>query len=159
MRIETNTNSLYGTAVQRKQATSTADFTSQLTQTTAVADDDNAAASSGAYDFTSMTPNQMQGAAEDLYDSGAIDLTQLFKLQTAGMPLGKQGPDGSLVPLSSAQKASYANAPVDYIQTAKDAMSYIEQQGRSTDPTSGYDQWQGILSALETNQGQQAPSR
>lgn len=99
--------------------------------------------------FTNMTPNRMQGAAQDLYKSGKIDLTQLHMLQTAGVPLGRQGPHGEFIPLTASEKASYSNNPVNYVQLTKGAMAFLEQTGSASDPKSGYEQWKGILAALQ----------
>ncbi len=105
------------------------------------------------FDFTSMTPNQMKGAANALYKSGQIDLTQVFMLENAGRPLGKTGANGEFIPLSATEREATGNTPVNYIRTAKDAMNYLEQTGQAADPKSGYAQWQGILDTLQTMQG------
>ena len=106
--------------------------------------------------YTSMTPAQMKGVAQDLYNSGKIDLDQLFKLQNAGV-LGKQGPNGEFIPLSAAEKARFDNTPVNYIQLAQGAMKYIEQTGAAADPKSGYADWQDILETLQNPASSHAP--
>lgn len=100
-------------------------------------------------DVSHMTPNQMQAVATDLWQAGKIDLSQLFMLQTAGVPVGKQGPQGEFVALTAAEQASYGNTPVDYIQVSKDAIAGIEWRHQAADPTSGYTQWKGILATLQ----------
>jgi hypothetical protein len=107
-----------------------------------------------AYDFTRMTPGEMGDAASRFYESGEIDLTQLFMLQNAGVPLGKVGANGEFVPLTAAERESFRNTPVDFIQTAKDALAGIESQGRAAEPTSGYQGWKDILALLQSRQGQ-----
>jgi len=106
-----------------------------------------------AYDFTKMTSSKMQDVAQNLFESGKIDLTQLFMLQNVGVPLGKAGPNGELIQLSSAERASFGNTPVNYIQTTKDVMSMLEQTGNASKPESGYEQWKGILATLQNLQG------
>lgn len=103
----------------------------------------------GTHDFANMTPNQMHDAAQDLYKSGKIDLTQLLMLQTAGVPIGRQGANGEFVPLSESEKASYSSKPMDYVQAARDAIKFLEQAGLASDPKSGAEQWKGILAALQ----------
>lgn len=106
------------------------------------------------YDFTSMTPKDMQSVAARLHQSGAIDLTQLFILENAGGPLGKVGAHGEFVPLSAAEREGFRNTPTDFIQIAKNALAGIESQGRAADPTSGYQGWKDILTLLQNRQGQ-----
>jgi len=104
-------------------------------------------------DLTNMTPNQMQGIAKDLWKSGKIDLTQLLMLQTAGMPLGKVGPNGEFVQLTEADREAFGSQPVNYFKITQGAMDYLQQSGRANDPTSGYKNWQGIQAALEQLSG------
>lgn len=99
-------------------------------------------------DYTHMTPREMNDIAQELYDSGKIDLTQLLMLQTAGMPLGKQGPNGEFIPLSTTERSGYQNTPVNYLQISQDAINSIQKSGGAADPKSGYTQWTGILAAL-----------
>jgi hypothetical protein len=106
------------------------------------------------YDFTSMTPKEMQGVAARLHQSGAIDLTQFFMLENAGVPLGKVGANGEFVPLSAAEREGFRNTPTDFIQIARNALAGIESQGRAADPTSGYQGWKDILALLQNRQGQ-----
>ncbi len=110
---------------------------------------DEASASGDGCDFTHMTPSEMQGVAQDLYDSDDIDLTQLLMLQTAGLPLGKLGENGELIPLSDAEKAKASSTPRNYLDIAQNAMKFLEDQGAAADPKSGYDQWKGIYAALQ----------
>ena len=100
-------------------------------------------------DFSQMPPREMQGFAKKLFDAGEIDLTQLFMLQTAGVPLGKVSPAGEFVPLSQDEQNAFRNQPVNHFQVAQGAMEFIEQSGKSNDPTSGYANWRGIVQALQ----------
>ena len=100
-------------------------------------------------DFSQMTPREMKDFAKQLFDAGEIDLTQLFMLQTAGMPLGRLGDNGELIPLTNDETNAFQSQPVDYFQVAKDAMKYIESTGKENDPTSGYANWKGIVEALK----------
>jgi hypothetical protein len=111
------------------------------------------AAADEVLDLSNMTPNQMQGIAKDLWKSGKIDLTQLLMLQTAGMPLGRVGPQGEFIHLTEAERESFGSQPVNYPQIVQNALDYLEQSGRAADPTSGYKSWQGIQSALEQLSG------
>ncbi|MFZ5520665.1 MAG: hypothetical protein ACOZD0_05615 [Pseudomonadota bacterium] len=100
--------------------------------------------------FEHMTPSEMKGVAEDLWRAGTIDITQLHMLQTAGIPLGKVGPNGELVPLTDQERANYESTPVDYVGVAKGAMRHLEQMHLDADPKSGYQAWQGILATLQS---------
>ena len=119
----------------------------------ATAQESASAAPAEVLDLTNMTPNQMQGVAKDLWKSGKIDLTQLLMLQTAGMPLGKVGPQGEFVHLTDAERQAFGSQPVNYFEITQGAMDYLQQSGRANDPTSGYESWQGIQSALEQLSG------
>jgi hypothetical protein len=100
-------------------------------------------------DFTNITPAEMHDVAQKMFEAGEIDLTQLLMLQTAGMPLGKLGPNGEFQPLSDAEKAQFANTPRNYLEISQDAMAFLEQTGKASDPTSGYKLWQGIFETLQ----------
>lgn len=104
------------------------------------------------YDFTSMTRNQMVGLSRQLQDAGALDLTQAGMLQMAG-PLGKVGPNGEFVPFTAAEREAVGNQPMNYIQTAQDAIAGIESRGEATNPKSGYADWKQILAVLQSRQG------
>jgi hypothetical protein len=106
----------------------------------------------GTYDFTNMTPNQMQSAAQALYDSGKIDSTQAIRLQLMGMPLGTMQ-DGQFKPLTAAQRESYGNTPVNYMQLIQSNMVFLQQNGEAGDPKSGYADDQAILGAMQQAQG------
>jgi|GEM_PF-5214184 len=105
------------------------------------------------YDFTSMTSHQMKSVAKALFDTGKIGLTQLFQLENAGIPLGKAGPNGEFVPLSSEERESFRNTPMNYMDIIKDVIAAIERQGKAADTTSGYQGWKELLGVLEDNQG------
>jgi hypothetical protein len=68
------------------------------------------------------------------------------------VPLGKVGPNGTLIPFSDAEKSAYDNTSQDFLGIASNAVDKIETQGRASDPTSGYQSWQGILSVLNSLQ-------
>jgi hypothetical protein len=106
----------------------------------------------GEADYTRMTPAQMKDAAQGLYDAGKIDLSELFMLQTAGMPLGKAGPNGEFLALSAAEKARFNAQPVNYIQTFKDGIDHLEQTGYANDPTSGHARMKHLLEVLQRAQ-------
>ena len=112
-----------------------------------------AGAESPPLDFTHMTPSEMQGVAKKLFDAGEIDLTQLFMLQNAGVPLGKLGASGEFVSLSEDEQNVFRNEPVNYFQVAQGAMEFIEYSGKTNDPTSGYANWKGLVEALQRATG------
>jgi hypothetical protein len=146
MRID-GASGLYAMLGNRPASPASKTTTPTLTSTDAHS---SSSASSVGFDFTNMTPNQMKGAADTLYKSGQIDLTQVFMLENAGRPLGKAGPNGEFIPLSASERQATGNTPMNYIQTAKIAISNLEQSGEASNPKSGYQQWTSILATLQT---------
>jgi len=132
----------------QKVASTPADGGAAATQTSSSSSSLSNSSSLSERDYTRMTPREMNAIAQELYDSGKIDQTQLLMLQTAGMPLGKRGPDGEYIPLSTTERSGYQNTPVNYLQISQDAINSIQKSGGASDPKSGYAQWTGILSAL-----------
>lgn len=106
----------------------------------------------GTYDFTNMTPNQMKSAAQALAASGKINSTDAIRMQLMGMPLGTMV-DGKFQPLTAAQRDSFANTPVNYMQLVQGNMTFLQQNGMASDPKSGYASDQDILSAMQSAQG------
>ncbi|MBN8945035.1 MAG: hypothetical protein J0H01_36370 [Rhizobiales bacterium] len=104
------------------------------------------------YDFTNMTKNQMVEASRQLQSGGVIDLTQAGMLQMAG-PLGKVGRNGEFVPFTAAEREALGNQPMNYIQTAQEAIAGIESRGEAGNPKSGYADWKQILAVLQSRQG------
>lgn len=151
MKIEGLANSLHQIPlVGQTLARAGAEFEKLLTMIGG-AEGGGAAAGASGHDFRSMTPSQMRGVASDLLKSGEIDMTQLLMLQQAGMPLGRLGANGEVVPLSASEQAAHGNRHVDYLQVAADAIAQLERTGSASDPKSGYGQWQGILTVLQEN--------
>jgi hypothetical protein len=105
------------------------------------------------FDFTHMTPKQMKGIANEMFKQGKIDLDQLFQLETAGIPLGKQGPHGEFVQLTPAEREGFMSQPLNYIQNTADRISFLDQSGYANDPKSGYDMLKNLLGKLKTNFG------
>ena len=105
------------------------------------------------FDFTEMTPKQMKGIANEMFKQGKIDLDQLFQLETAGIPLGKQGPHGEFVQLTPAEREGFMSQPLNYIQNTADRISFLDQSGYANDPKSGYDMLKNLLGKLKTNFG------
>lgn len=151
MRIQGGNDSIFALlAARQSSATGGANTSGQTAAaTTAAGEIALAAPEEEPPDFSRMTPREMKDFAKQLFDAGEIDLTQLFMLQTAGVPLGKVGAGGEFVPLSNDETNALQNQPVDYFQVAKDAMKYIESTGKEHDPTSGYANWKGIVEALK----------
>lgn len=106
------------------------------------------------YDFSHMTPNRMRAVAQELHKAGKIDPVQLFELQNAGVPLGKLGANGQLIPLTDAQRSQYADTQVNYLRIAQDAITFQEQSGMACDTKSTINEWKGILATLQSMQGQ-----
>jgi hypothetical protein len=149
--MQVTSNTSYGALAPLKaQAQSTANNTSTSSSTSASTT--TSADSIGTYDFTDMTPNQMKSAVQALANSGKIDSTQAIRMQMMGMPLGTLV-DGKFQPLTPAQRQSFANTPVNYIQLFQGNMAFLQQQGLVNDPKSGYHDDQTILAAMQQAQG------
>jgi len=84
--------------------------------------------------------------------SGKIDSKQGIRMELIGMPLGKLV-NGKFQPLTSAERDSYANTPVNYMQLIQSNMTFLQQNGLAGDPKSGYADDQAILSAMQGAQG------
>jgi hypothetical protein len=154
MKVDSQTNALFAALSARHATKSAASGSGAAGSRTANAEaGDSASTGVSEFDFASMTPSDMQEAAKKLFKTGDIDLTQLFMLQNMGVPLGKMGASGEFVPLSDAQRDTFRGQSYDYLSGARDAISYIEQSGRASDPKSGYGSWQGILNVLQNRQG------
>jgi hypothetical protein len=116
----------------------------------------SSAASSGTYDFTNMTPSQMGGVAEDLFDSGKIDRKQLIMLWATGLTHGRIGENGKYLPPTEAEITSHINTPMDYVQYSKDRISYLESEGLTSDPQYGYESWKGLLALFQNTTSRSA---
>jgi len=149
--MQVTSNTSYGVVAPLKaQAQSTTNNTS--TSSSTGVNTTTSADSVGTYDFTDMTPNQMKSAVQALASSGKIDSTQAIRMQMMGMPLGTMV-DGKFQPLTAAQRESYANTPVNYMQLFQGNMAFLQQQGLANDPKSGYRDDQAILAAMQQAQG------
>lgn len=151
MRIQSGTDSISALLAARQSSASAGAKSSEQQGATTAVTGDIAATTPGeeSPDFTQMTPREMKDYARQLWEAGEIDLTQLFMLQTAGMPLGRVGDNGELIPLTNDETNAFQSQPVNYFQVANDAMEYIEYTGKQHDPTSGYANWKGIVAALK----------
>jgi hypothetical protein len=98
-------------------------------------------------DTSSMTPAEMRTFAKELYNSGKIDQEALIRLTIVG-PIGKAGPNGEFIPFTESEREVIDNTPVNYNQIADMSIARIEADGRTLDPTSGYQIWQAIRTAL-----------
>jgi len=155
MRIDGSTASYSAFSSQKKSASTGSDFAASLDDFDQPIGEDTSEGDGegGSYDFSHMTPAEMRDLSGDLYNSGDLDLAQILQLQLSGAPLGKVGPNGTLIPFSDEEKSAYDSTSRDFIGVANDAMDQIESQGRAGDPTSGYQSWQSILSVLSGLQG------
>ncbi|MBB3656854.1 hypothetical protein FHX15_002082 [Rhizobium sp. BK650] len=153
MRIDGSTASYSVFSTQKKSVTSDSAFAASLDDfDQPVGEDTSGEEERGPYDFSHMTPAEMRDLSIDLYDSGDLDLAQVLQLQLSGRPFGKIGPDGTLLPLSNDESSAYDSTSQDFLDIASSAMDQIESQGRASDPTSGYQSWQSILSMLNSLQ-------
>jgi hypothetical protein len=150
MQVASSTS--YTAMMQLTKAQPPIDSATSTTSGAASASTSTPANSIGAYDFTDMTPNQMQSAAQALASSGKIDSTQAIRLQFMGMPLGTMV-DGKFQPLTAAQRDSFANTPVNYVQVVQSNMAFLQQNGEANDPKAGYADDQAILAAMQQTQG------
>ena len=147
--MQVTSSTSYAALLQPKaQASFTTNSTSAASSSASAATSN----SIGTFDFTSMTPNQMQSAAQALAGSGKIDSTQAIRLQMIGMPLGTMV-DGKFQPLTAAQRESFANTPVNYMLLVQSNMAFLQQHGEASDPKSGYGDDQAILAAMQQAQG------
>jgi|HubBroStandDraft_6_1064221.scaffolds.fasta_scaffold206193_2 hypothetical protein len=143
----------YAALIQPRPQTTSSFSASGTSAASATASSTASANSVGTYDFTNMTPNQMKSAAQALYGSGKIDSKQAIRMQLMGMPLGTMV-NGQFEPLTAAQRESFANTPVNYMQLFQGNMAFLQQNGMASDPKSGYDDDQTILTAMQSAQGQ-----
>jgi hypothetical protein len=105
------------------------------------------------YDFTNITPAQLDSDTEKLVQSGQLSLGQAALLRISSEPLGLVGPQGQFVPFTAAQKATLDNTPINALQMVEKQVSWLQQSGQANDPGSNYKAWTGILSTLQSLQG------
>jgi len=105
------------------------------------------------YDFTNITPAQLDSDTQKLVQSGQLTLGQAALLQISSEPLGLVGPQGQFVPFTAAQKATLDNTPINALQMVQNQVSELQQTGETNDPGSNYKEWTGILSTLQSLQG------
>jgi hypothetical protein len=101
------------------------------------------------YDFTNLTPNQLQSIIPGLVKSGKIDTQQAIQLSL----VGQFGPNGEFLPLSGAEKAGSSNEPVNYIQNIHSQLAYLQQSGYASNPQYGYAALQTLGTTLQNLQG------
>ncbi|WP_253907339.1 hypothetical protein [Herbaspirillum rubrisubalbicans] len=127
-------------------------FSAVLAQTSKQANDASPSAASGTTsanrNISSMTPAEMRSFAKELYNAGKIDLEAMISLTLVG-PIGKAGPHGEFIPFSESERQAIDNTPVNYHQIAATYIARIESDGRQLDPTSGYQKWRAIQTALK----------
>ncbi|NMM29011.1 MAG: hypothetical protein HHJ12_17405 [Glaciimonas sp.] len=105
-------------------------------------------ASSGSYDFTNMTPNQMRDVAQDLFNSGKINSQQNLSLLTTSF-VGRFPATKDYTPPTDADIARHNNTPMNYVQYSKDRISFLESAGLTSDPQHGYESWKGLLAFMQ----------
>jgi hypothetical protein len=109
----------------------------------AVASPDDTTNSGGVsrYDFTNMTPQQLQSTVNDLVKSGKLSLKDSSPLLTIA---GFGGTGGTA--------ANGMGQPMDVLSMLKAGISYKEQ-AQAGEPNSGIQYWQNALAALQNLQG------
>lgn len=105
------------------------------------------------YNFTNITPAQLDSVTQKLVQSGQLTLGQAALLQISSEPLGLVGPQGQFVPFTAAQKATLDNTPINALQVVQNQVSWLQQTGAANDPQYNYKDWTGILSTLQSLQG------
>ncbi|MBC3863391.1 hypothetical protein H8K32_14900 [Undibacterium jejuense] len=144
--VKANRSSNVATAVAQTIAQDSVSISPSAQQALA-ASQSSSSTTSSLYNFTNMTPAQMQGIAKQWCAEGKIDPVQLFNLQFAGMPLGKVGSNGECILLTQAERASYERQPINYVDLAKSQVAALQSQ--AGDPKSVYKEWKGILEILQ----------
>jgi hypothetical protein len=105
------------------------------------------------YDFTNLTPNQLQSVTSGLVKSGKLSEQQALQLSFVSATLGNLGPNGQFLQLSGAKSAAYSNQPVNYIQTINNQLAYLQQSGEASNPEYGYAALQTLGATLQALQG------
>jgi hypothetical protein len=153
----TNTSAIFAPTAVKPAASyqaNSADATSALNPSAAnTASTSQGGSGVSTYDFTNLTPKQLDSIIPGLVKSGKIDAQQALQLSLVGAPIGNVGPNGGFVPLSSAQKAAYANQPVNYIQNISSQLAYLQQSGYASNPQYGYAALQTLGATLQNLQG------
>ena len=105
------------------------------------------------YDFTNITPAQLDSDTQRLVQTGQLSLKQAALLRIGSEPLALMGPQGQIVPFTAAQKATLDNTPINALQMVNNQISALQQTGEANNPASNYKDWTGILSTLQSLQG------
>lgn len=138
---------LYKTMIEPRSKTDKTEASQDTTaQTTTAASSEGISS----MDFGRMSRNQMQTVAKQMYESGAINADQMWSLTLMG-PMGNAGPNGEFQPLSGSERAAADNQPMDYNKMISDALT--GSQGRASDPTSGYQNFLQLQTAMQAWQG------
>lgn len=128
-------------------ANSTTVSISQQAQTLA-ATSQTSSSSSGSYDFTNMTPNQIRKLSQELFESGKINSQQSLSLMTIGF-VGRFPATKDYTPPTDADIARINNTPINCVQYCKDRISFLESAGDTVDPQYGYESWKGLLAFMQ----------
>jgi hypothetical protein len=128
-------NNIYSSAYPPVQTATSA-------RTTATADGPTETASTGSgvssYDFTSMTPKELQSTINNLVKSGKLSLKDSSPLVTIAGFAGQAGK---------------SDQPIDVFSTLKAGIDFKEQTGQAQQPNSGIEYWNNALAALQGLQG------
>jgi hypothetical protein len=129
-------NNIYSSAYPPVQQTATS------ARTTATADAPTETASTGSgvssYDFTSMTPKELQSTINNLVKSGKLSLKDSSPLVTIAGFAGQAGK---------------SDQPIDVFSALKAGIDFKEQTGQAQQPSSGIEYWNNALAALQGLQG------
>jgi hypothetical protein len=104
------------------------------------------------YDFTNLTPLEVAKVAAELFRSGKISALEQFRLDETGVSFSRVDADGTTRE-TTAERTAYFNKPINYIQTLKDEIAFLEQDNQAADPKFGYADLKHILTTLEDLQG------
>jgi hypothetical protein len=130
-------NNIFSSAYPPVQQTAASDRT---TATAADAPTETASTGSGvsSYDFTSITPKELQSTINNLVKSGKLSLKDSSPLVTIAR-FGDQ--------------AGKSDQQIDVFSALKAGIAFKEQSGQAQQPNSGIQYWNNALSALQGLQG------
>lgn len=75
----------------------------------------------------------MRSVAQELYEAGEIDLTQVRLLDLSARPIGSMGAHGEFVRLSVADQAAIDKRPTDYLSAIQAQIQSLERAGGGAD--------------------------
>ena len=130
-------NTIYSSAYPPVQQTAAS---ARTTATAADAPTETANTGSGvsSYDFTSMTPKELQSTINNLVKNGKLSLKDSSPLVTIAGFAGQAGK---------------SDQPIDVFSALKAGIDFKAQTGQAQQPNSGIEYWNNALAALQSLQG------